>query len=223
MIERTTRAQKKKEDDIAKVYSEEFVKDDVIAVPSSGSESESDSEDVSETEEEPQPSLGGHSITKATVTNDKKQPKSKFKKGVIYIGRIPHGFHEDEMKKYFTQFGDISRLRLSRNKKTGKSKHYGFIEFQEHEVAKIAAETMNNYLIFGHLLQCSLLDQEKVSDDMFNGANTKFKKVPWTSIARNKNDKPKSLAKWKKLAKAHEDRKKSKQEALAKLGIDISI
>jgi nucleolar protein 15 len=37
--------------------------------------------------------------------------------GVVYLGRIPHGFYEEQMRAYFSQFGDISRLRLSRNKK----------------------------------------------------------------------------------------------------------
>lgn len=59
------------------------------------------------------------------------------------------------MKQYFSQFGDVTRLRLSRNKKTGRSKHYAFIEFASHEVAQIVAETMHNYLLFGRLLQCN--------------------------------------------------------------------
>ena len=36
---------------------------------------------------------------------------------MVYLGRIPHGFYEEQMKTYFTQFGDVTRLRLSRNKK----------------------------------------------------------------------------------------------------------
>lgn len=36
---------------------------------------------------------------------------------MIFLGRIPHGFHEEQMKSYFAQFGDVTRLRLSRNKK----------------------------------------------------------------------------------------------------------
>lgn len=31
--------------------------------------------------------------------------------GVVYIGRVPHGFYEHEMRSYFSQFGDITRLR----------------------------------------------------------------------------------------------------------------
>lgn len=36
---------------------------------------------------------------------------------MIYLGRIPHGFYEAQMKSYFAQFGDVTRLRLSRNKR----------------------------------------------------------------------------------------------------------
>jgi nucleolar protein 15 len=39
------------------------------------------------------------------------------KTGVVFLGRIPHGFYEDEMRSYFSQFGTVLRIRLSRNKK----------------------------------------------------------------------------------------------------------
>src|SRR5690606_5121680 len=74
-------------------------------------------------------------------------------------------------------------LRMSRNKKTGASKHYAFVEFALADVAKIVAETMNNYLIFGHLLQCKLVPSEKLHPEMFKGANRKFAKVPTRKIA----------------------------------------
>ena len=35
------------------------------------------------------------------------------------MGHIPHGFYEEEMSKYFSQFGTVSRLRLARSKKVG--------------------------------------------------------------------------------------------------------
>lgn len=37
---------------------------------------------------------------------------------------------------------------------TGRSKGYAFIEFKCDEVAKIVAETMNNYFMFEKLLKC---------------------------------------------------------------------
>jgi len=36
---------------------------------------------------------------------------------VIYIGHIPHGFYEEQMRGFFSQFGIVTRVRLSRSKK----------------------------------------------------------------------------------------------------------
>uniref|UniRef100_A0A453B5J6 RRM domain-containing protein n=2 Tax=Aegilops tauschii subsp. strangulata TaxID=200361 RepID=A0A453B5J6_AEGTS len=36
---------------------------------------------------------------------------------------------------FFQQFGAVKRVRIARNRKTGKSKHYGFIEFENPEVS----------------------------------------------------------------------------------------
>ncbi|KAI7899505.1 uncharacterized protein BX663DRAFT_521123 [Cokeromyces recurvatus] len=121
-------------------------------------------------------------------TFDKKASQSKAtkseEKGVIYLGRIPHGFYEKEMNGYFRQFGDITRLRLSRNKKTGKSKHYAFIEFASKDVAEIVAETMHNYLLMGHLLQCKLIPSENVHENLFKGADKVYK--PFNYELRNR-------------------------------------
>jgi nucleolar protein 15 len=38
--------------------------------------------------------------------------------------------------------------------KTGASKHYAYIEMSSEPVAEIVADTMNNYLLMGHLLKC---------------------------------------------------------------------
>ena len=82
------------------------------------------------------------------------------------------------MKKYFSQFGRVLNLRLSRNKKTGASKHYAFVEFASAEVADIVARTMNNYLMFGHILKCALIPKEQVHENLFKGAGTRFKVDP---------------------------------------------
>ena len=37
---------------------------------------------------------------------------------------------------------------------TGRCKGFAFVEFACDEVAKIAAQTMNNYLMFNKLLKC---------------------------------------------------------------------
>jgi len=45
------------------------------------------------------------------------QAESSDKPGVIYVGHIPRGFYEPQMAKYFSQFGKVTRLKLSRSKR----------------------------------------------------------------------------------------------------------
>lgn len=42
-------------------------------------------------------------------------------RGVVMLKNIPHGFYESQMFKFFSQFGEISRLRLLRSKKVSNS------------------------------------------------------------------------------------------------------
>jgi len=90
------------------------------------------------------------------------------------------------MHSYFSQFGTVTRLRLSRNKKTGKSKHYGWVEFSSREVAEIVADTMDGYLIHPHRLVCKVV--ETVDENVWKGANKVFKRIPWQRIHRERTD-----------------------------------
>lgn len=139
--------------------------------------------------------------------------------GVIYLSRIPHGFYEDQMRAYFSQFGEITRLRMARNKRTGASKHYAYIEFRHEAVARIVAETMHNYLMFGRLLQCHLVPLDKVHPETFVGANRKFKVIPWKKIAREAHN----VEETQELAQIRKERQvkhiKSVEERCKELGI----
>ncbi|KAI9785707.1 MAG: hypothetical protein M1839_008724 [Geoglossum umbratile] len=141
--------------------------------------------------------------------------------GVIYVGRIPHGFYEREMRSYFTQFGEILRLRLSRNKKTGRSKHYAFIEFASSEVARIVAETMDNYLMFGHILKCKTVPQEQVHENLWKGANKRFKKIPRNRIEGKKLEVAASKESWDKRVKIEGRRRKEKLRELKAIGYEF--
>ena len=65
---------------------------------------------------------------------------------VIYVGHIAHGFYEKQMREFFSQFGEVRRVKLFRSPKTGNSRGYAFIEFTTPEVANVVAEAMNGKL-----------------------------------------------------------------------------
>ncbi|KAL9236537.1 hypothetical protein vseg_011193 [Gypsophila vaccaria] len=162
-------------------------------------------------------------------SNSRKSRKSKTttttpisnKATVLYIGRIPHGFYEDEMRGFFQQFGSVKRLKVARNVKTGKSKHYGFVEFEYPEVAKIVAECMHNYLMFEHILQVHLIPPERVHPKLWKGVNL-WQKAPvdFVKIARAKHNKDRTLEEQQKLLKTILKRDRKRKSKIAAAGID---
>ncbi|KAK6093208.1 nucleolar protein [Batrachochytrium dendrobatidis] len=143
--------------------------------------------------------------------------------GVVYLGHIPHGFYEAEMLSYFSQFGEVTRLRLSRNKKTGHSKHYAFVEFKDIEVAKIVADTMDNYLMFNRMLKCKVVSADKLHADTFKGCDRKFRVIPWNKLQRDRQNKPKTAEEWDTIQTKLEKRDSKKRKQLEELGIDYEF
>ncbi|KAM3916810.1 MKI67 FHA domain-interacting nucleolar phosphoprotein [Leptodactylus fuscus] len=159
---------------------------------------------------------------KKKVQTIRKKPKAEaLTPGVLYIGHIPRGLFEPQLKEYFGQFGTVTRLRLSRSKKTGGSKGYAFVEFESDDVAKIVAETMNNYLFCERLLKCEFLPPEKVHPKLFIGCDTIFRK-PSQPAVRRYNMKRTEEQERKMTGKLLEKEKKLRKR-LAEKGIDYEF
>ncbi|KAB5582705.1 putative RNA-binding protein [Coniochaeta sp. 2T2.1] len=141
--------------------------------------------------------------------------------GTVYVGRIPHGFYEHEMRQYFSQFGPITRLRLSRNKKTGASKHFAFIEFADAATAEVVSKTMDGYLLFGHILRCKLVPESQIHDGLWKGANRRFKKVPWNKMAGKQLERPLSESKWEAKISKEERRRSARAEKLKEMDYEF--
>ena len=167
-------------------------------------------------------------LNSAAKSRQKLAKKSKaLPKGegsaVVYLGHIPHGFYEDQMRGFFTQFGEIKRLRLSRSKKTGRSRGYAFVEFQSPEIATIVAETMDNYFLADSYLVCNVLSRTQVHDKLFDGADRTFRKVPWRTIAKQQANKGRTEEQKVKHARKVLDKAEAKRAKLAAAGIDFEF
>ncbi|KAK0704944.1 hypothetical protein B0H67DRAFT_613465 [Lasiosphaeris hirsuta] len=160
-------------------------------------------------------------VPKAKKATRSSNGPSSGKPGVMYLGSVPHGFYEHEMREYFSQFGDITRLRVVRNKKTGASKHRAFLEFADAEVADIAARTMDNYLLFGHILKAKLVPEAQVHADLFKGSNRRFKAVPWNKMEGKHLEQPLAESAWQVKITKEEQRRATRAEKLKVIGYEF--
>ncbi|XP_068102301.1 MKI67 FHA domain-interacting nucleolar phosphoprotein [Hyperolius riggenbachi] len=141
--------------------------------------------------------------------------------GVIYIGHIPRLLYEPHLREYFSQFGSVTRLRLSRSKKTGNSKGYAYVEFECEDVAKIVADTMNNYLFCERLLKCQFVPPEKVHPKLFVGCGRKFKKPTLPAVGRY--NRRRTVEQKNKMVDRMLVKEKKLRKRLAEKGIDYDF
>ncbi|KAG7553184.1 hypothetical protein ISN45_Aa06g037370, partial [Arabidopsis thaliana x Arabidopsis arenosa] len=159
--------------------------------------------------------LEGGPARKAPVT----QPLEN-KATVLYIGRIPHGFYETEIEAFFSQFGTVKRVRVARNKKTGKSKHFGFIQFEDPEVAEIAAGAMNDYLLMEHMLKVHVIAPEDVKPNLWKGFKCNFKPVDSVQIERRQHNKERTLEEHRKMLQKVVKRDQKRRKRIQAAGIE---
>ena len=104
------------------------------------------------------------------------------------LSHLPHGFYEEALLGYFSQFGELTRVRLSRSKRTGGSRGYAFLEFKDADVCSIAAESMDGYMMFGQRLVARVVSPARQHPRLFSGADRKFRVLPRQEIARERHD-----------------------------------
>jgi nucleolar protein 15 len=142
---------------------------------------------------------------------------------VIYLGHLPVGFEEREISVFLNQFGNVLRCRVSRSKKTGRSRGYAFVEFVDHEVANIVAETMSGYFLLEKRLVCHIVPNDQVHDLMFAKAKRIATKADLHKKARLEVNKQRSADALKGITAKLVKREDMKRKKLAALGIDYDF
>jgi RNA recognition motif-containing protein len=143
--------------------------------------------------------------------------------GLIRLSGLPYGFFERELYSYFSQFGVVTRLKLVRSKKTGGSRGYAYIEFEDEDVARIASETMNGYLMFRSLIKSRMMDRKKIDTEklfrnwkrLFTVKTPKQKRALYNRLKSNEQIEKSNQRRAKKLSK--------QQDKLAAAGIKYDL
>lgn len=67
----------------------------------------------------------------------------------LYVGNISYLMKEDELKDAFGQYGEVVSVKIIIDKRTGKSKGYGFVEMGSDAAAEEALNGINGKELAG--------------------------------------------------------------------------
>ena len=67
----------------------------------------------------------------------------------IYVGNLSWSMSDDDLSNLFTQFGSVTSAKILKDKVSGRSKGFGFVEMETDEEANNAIANLNETEIQG--------------------------------------------------------------------------
>jgi RNA recognition motif-containing protein len=71
----------------------------------------------------------------------------------LYVGNLPYSVDDVQLKELFSPYGEVSEAVVIKDKYSGRSKGFGFVNFDDDEAGKKAIEAMNDKDLQGRPLK----------------------------------------------------------------------
>lgn len=67
----------------------------------------------------------------------------------LFVGGLPFSTTDDELNDLFSTYGSVASAKVITDRETGRSKGFGFVEFENQDEGKAAEEAMNGSEVGG--------------------------------------------------------------------------
>ena len=74
----------------------------------------------------------------------------------LYVGNLPYSATEEELSSIFSKAGTVTSVAIIKDRESGRSKGFAFIEMSTADEAQNAISTLNNYSMGGRDLRVSI-------------------------------------------------------------------
>jgi RNA recognition motif-containing protein len=74
----------------------------------------------------------------------------------IYVGNISYGMREDTLKELFEQYGEVTSVNIVKDRMTGRSRGFGFVEMSDKDEAEKAIEALNGTDVDGRNIRVNV-------------------------------------------------------------------
>lgn len=86
----------------------------------------------------------------------------------IYVGNLAYAITEDELRENFQEYGEVNSVNIIKDRDTGNSKGFGFVEMEVQAEAEKAIKELNGLSIKGREIK---VNETRPKNDRFKGNN----------------------------------------------------
>ena len=71
----------------------------------------------------------------------------------IYVSNLSFNVQDEDLREFFTEYGEVSSAKVITDKFTGKSRGFGFVEMPDNEAAQKAIAELDNGIVEGRTIK----------------------------------------------------------------------
>lgn len=71
----------------------------------------------------------------------------------LYVGNLPYSVTEEDLKDAFSEFGELTSVNIIKDKYSGQSKGFGFVEMPDNSDADKAIKALNGSQLKGRAIK----------------------------------------------------------------------
>jgi RNA recognition motif-containing protein len=71
----------------------------------------------------------------------------------IYVGNLSYGMSENELRDAFSEYGEVSSVKILMDRETGRSRGFAFVEMPNQKEAEAAVAQLNGRDLDGRALR----------------------------------------------------------------------
>ncbi len=83
----------------------------------------------------------------------------------IYVGNLPYSAEEDELRRVFEEYGNVTSAKIIKDKYSGQSKGFGFVEMSTRDEGQAAIDGLEGFEMDGRRLS---INEAKPREDNRN-------------------------------------------------------
>ena len=74
----------------------------------------------------------------------------------IYVSNLSFNVHDEDLKSYFADYGEVSSAKVINDKETGRSRGFGFVEMSDDAAAQKAIAELDGATVDGRSIKVSV-------------------------------------------------------------------
>ena len=78
----------------------------------------------------------------------------------IFVGSIPFKLKEKELRELFEKYGEVTSLRIVKDKFTRQNKGFGFVEMMDEDAVRNAIHELHGTELMGRILEVTISEKK---------------------------------------------------------------